>query len=131
MNMKSHVEGSGWPWGISTLHDEATNPEKERDLLNAAQILVEHKNKKPAPTYLEAISPTPLDSRSGPRLLSPFPGHSSIGARGVLYGRDPATPVPYKTSHQVTIYPSSMPPAGLSNLSYHLGALCWVVQSEL
>lgn len=110
--MKSHVRGSSWPWGISTLCDEATNPEKESNLLNTTQILVEHKNKKPAPASLGSYFPLHLLTQdlgldSCPHL---FPGHSSIGVRGVLYGRDPVTPLPYKTSqttHHLPIFHAS------------------------
>lgn len=89
MHIKSHVRGGNWTWGISTLHGEATDPEKESDFLSATQILAEHENKNLVPA--SCYSPQDLGLYSNPHL---FPGHSSTGVRGILYGRDSVTPAP-------------------------------------
>lgn len=71
MYKKSHVRGSNWLWAISTLHDEATDPEMKSDLLDDTQVLAEHKNKKSKPVSRGSYSLPPLDSKSGPLLQSP------------------------------------------------------------
>lgn len=114
MYVESHGRGSTWPWGISTLHEEARGVKRFAPCYTGIE---ERENR--APLCLlpwKASSPRPLDSKiwaSTPVLPSAASWAFEHWGGCVLYDRDPITPVPY-TIPQVTIYELSSPPSAQS-----------------